>query len=265
MDQSPVVIITGASSGIGEATARLLGAHGYRLVLAARRQERLERLAEEIRGADGQAVGLATDVTRLEDIQRLVEHTMERFGQVDVLFNNAGFGRLDWLEHLDPVRDVARQVHVDLLGLIHTTQAVLPYMIARRNGHIINVASLAGHIAVPTYSVYAASKFGVRGFTDALRREMGVWGVHVSGVYPGSVATEFELHTGARRKTGLRTPGWLRLSAEQVAGEILRLIRRPRRQVVLPRVMLLAVWLNALAPGVVDLAVRKGFVERERS
>lgn len=264
MDPSPVVMITGASSGIGEATARLLAVEGYRLVLAARRKERLESLAAEIEAGRGRAVAIPTDVTRLEDIRRLVDATLEHFGQIDVLFNNAGFGRLNWLENLNPVEDITRQVQVDLLGLIHTTQAVLPHMISRRSGHIINMVSMAGMIGVPSYTIYAANKFGVRGFNEALRREVGVWGIKVSAIYPGGVATEFKSHTGADRKTGITTPGLLRLSADQVAGEVRRLIRRPRRQVVLPRVMHLAIWLNALAPGVIDRAVRKFFVERER-
>ena len=145
------------------------------------------------------------------------ETVLDRYGHIDVLVKNAGFGRLSWLEKLHPSEDVQEQVQVNLLGLIWTAQAVLPPMIARRRGHIINIGSMAGHIATLTYSVYAATKFGVRGFTDALRREVGVYGIRVSGIYPGGVESEFRQHAHIRRKTDVSTPRRLRLTCEQVA------------------------------------------------
>ncbi|MCJ7657703.1 MAG: SDR family oxidoreductase, partial [Anaerolineales bacterium] len=199
MSSSPAIIITGASSGIGAATARIFADRGYRVTLAARRLERLEALAQEIKSAGGEALSVATDVTQLNDIRNLVQTTLNEFGQIDVLFNNAGFGRLDWLENLDPVKDIEAQFRVNLLGVILTAQAVVPHMIERCAGHIINMGSIAGLVATPTYTVYSASKFAVRGFTEALRREVGIYGVKVSGIYPGGVATEFSQHTGARR------------------------------------------------------------------
>jgi hypothetical protein len=259
-----VAIVTGASSGIGEAAARLLARHGYRVVLMARRKERLEALAQELSVIGEQALAIPADLSKLEDIQHAVAECIERFGRIDVLVNNAGFGRLSWLEQLDPVTDIQALLQVNLLGLIWMTQAVLPQMIRQRRGHIINIASMAGYIATPTYSIYAASKFGVRGFTDALRREVGVFGIKVSGVYPGGVATEFNHHAGIQRKTGATTPEWLKLSAEDVAEAIYRLVRQPRRQVILPWPMYFAIGLNTLLPGVIDFAVQKLFVEPER-
>lgn len=259
-----VVLVTGASSGIGEAASRLLSQKGFRVALAARRMERLQSLAEEILSMGGDALPLKADVTRLEDIQGMVQAVLDHYGQIDVLFNNAGFGRLDWLETLDPVVDIERQLQVNLLGLILTTQAVLPHMIAQRSGHIINMSSLAAFIATPTYSIYAASKFGVRGFTDALRREVSLWNIQVSGIYPGGVRTEFEGHTGVRRKTGLRTPTGLKLQAEQVAQAVLRVVEHPRRTVILPGVMKAAVWMNLLLPGFVDWVIERRFTRRER-
>jgi short-subunit dehydrogenase len=259
-----VILITGASAGIGEATARLFAAEGYRVALAARRAERLEALAGEIRAQGGQALPVAADLGCLEDIRRLVQTVLEHYGQIDILFNNAGFGRLGWLEGLAPEADVQAQLQVNLLGAIWLAQAVLPQMIARRTGHIINMSSMAGLVAPPTYSVYAASKFGLRGFSEALRRDVGIYGLHVSGIYPGGVDTEFANVARIERRSGVTTPDWLALSAEDVARDVLRLARHPRRMVILPRVMYLAVWLNALAPGLVDWAVRRLFVERER-
>lgn len=262
--QREIVIITGASSGIGAATARLFGRQNYAVVLAARRLGKLDALAEEINAAGGEAWPVSTDVTQLADIQSLVAGTLERYGRIDLLFNNAGIGRLDWLENLDPQNDIAPQIQVNLIGLVLMSRAVLPHMIERRTGHIINMASVASWIGTPTYSIYAAGKFGVRGFTEALRREVGVLGIQVSGIYPGGVDTEFYEKTGAKRKTGLTTPPALRLSAEQVAQAVLDLHRRPRRALIIPWPMRLAAWFNFLAPGLVDWAIRRIFVSQER-
>jgi len=260
----PVIIITGASSGIGEATARLFSSRGFRVVMAARRIERLEMLVEEIVSKRGEALAVATDIIQLQDIQNLVNVTLGRYGRIDVLFNNAGFGRLDWLENLDPVNDIEAQVRVNLLGVILSAQAVVPHMIGRRVGHIINMDSLAGLVATPTYTVYSASKFAVRGFTEALRREVSIYGIQVSAIYAGGVATEFSQHTGAQRKTGITTPGALLLSPEDVAEWVWRLVERPRRSVIVPGIMRLAVWLNALLPGLLDQIIERRFTRIER-
>lgn len=262
---SPVVLVTGASSGIGEAIARRFARGGYCVAMAARRLDRLEALATEIAGNGGQALPVQADVGRLEDIQHMVASTIERFGGIDVLVNNAGFGRLGWLEELDPVKDIQAQLQVNLLGVIWATQAALPHMIARRSGHIINIASMAGYVATPTYTIYAATKYGVRGFSEALRREVSLYNIHVSGVFPGGVATEFGSHANIQRKTNVTTPGWLKLSAEQVAESVWRLARHPRRGAILPGVMWLSAALNTLFPGVIDWSTEQLFVKKERT
>ncbi len=264
MSSSPVMLITGASSGIGEATARVFGRQGYRLALAARRLPRLEALAGEIQAQGGQALPVAADVANFQEIERLVGAVLDHFGQIDLLFNNAGFGRLDWLDNLHPLDDIEAQLRVNLLGTIWTTRLVLPHMIARRKGHIINMSSMAGLIATPTYTIYAASKFAVRGFTEALRREVSIYGIRVSGIYPGGVSTEFSQHTGVHQKSGLTTPSALRLSAEDVAQAVLSLARRPRRSLILPAPMKVAVWLNALFPALVDWMIERRFTRVER-
>ncbi len=261
---SPVILITGASSGIGEATARLFARRGYRVALAARRVERLHALAEEIQGTGGQALVVPTDCACQEDIDSLVQRTLDEWGQIDVLFNNAGFGRLDWLENLDPVEDIEAQIQVNLTGLIQMARAVLPHMIARREGQIINMASVAGLVSMPTYSVYAATKFGVRGFTDALRREARAYGVHVSGIYPGAVETEFKQHARIRRKTWGGTPAGMRLTSENVAEAVWSLVRRPQRCLILPWYMAFGYWLTILFPGLADWIIDRVFVRRER-
>jgi short-subunit dehydrogenase len=264
MADSLVVIVTGASSGIGEATARLFAQKSYRVVLAARRHERLQSLADEIRNTGGQALAVPTDLMNLADIQTMVQTCLDHFGQIDVLFNNAGFGRLDWLERLDVETGIEAQFRVNVLGMVETAWAVLPHMIARRGGHIINMGSVASFIATPTYCIYSASKFAVRGFTEALRREVSVFGVHVSGVYPGGVETEFTAHAGIKRKTGWTTPAALRLSPEQVAQAVFSLTRRPRRAIILPWPMVAGVWLNRFFPGLMDWIIERRFTRPER-
>jgi short-subunit dehydrogenase len=264
MADQPVILITGASSGIGEATALRFARGGYAVVLAARRMDRLQALAEKIRAEAGEALPVEADLTRLEDIHSLVDIAVEQNGKIDVLFNNAGFGRITWLENLDPIEDIDTLIRVNLLGTILTTQAVIPHMIARRSGHIVNMSSMAGLIATPTYSIYAASKFGIRGFSESMRRELGVYNIFVSVIYPGAVETEFKQHAGIRRKTGITTPKGLRLQSEDVAERIWGIVRRPARSTVMPGIMRLAVFLNALAPGLVDRAIARRFTRLER-
>jgi short-subunit dehydrogenase len=264
MSDQPVILITGASSGIGEASARLFASRGFRLSLAARRFERLKSLADEIRMGGGDALPVRTDVSNLDEIHNLAETTLEHFGRIDVLVNNAGFGRLNWLEDLKPLEEIEAQIEVNLLAVIQMTRQVLPHMIAQRSGHIINMASLASFIATPTYSVYAACKFAVRGFTESLRREVSVHGIKVTGIYPGAVNTEFTQHTGHKRKTGLGTPKALRLDAEQVAQAVLSAVQRPRQAIILPSYMRFVILANALFPGIVDRIIEARFVRPER-
>ncbi len=261
-----VVVVTGASSGIGEATALEFGRAGARVVLAARRLERLQASAQRIEamGSGAEALAVAADLSRLADIRGLVEQAQQRFGRIDVLFNNAGFGRLGWLEALDPVADIQAQIELNVLGVLQTTRQVLPLMQAQRGGHIINMASVAGLVGTPTYTIYAAAKFAVRGFSEALRREVAPWGIHVSTIYPGGVATEFGAHAGIQRKTKATTPAWMRLSAEDVGRAVVALVRRPRRELIITWPFRLSVWLNQHLPGLVDWATINRFTVPER-
>lgn len=263
-----VVIVTGASSGIGEATARQFGREGARIVLTARRLERLEALAQEIQGMGTAAETLVVqaDLSRLEEIETLIAQTLDRFGRIDVLVNNAGFGRLDWLEKLDPKKDIEAQFDVNVLGLVQTTRQALPVMIEQRSGHIINMCSMAGLIATPTYTIYAASKHAVHGFSEALRREVKPWGIDVSLLYPGGVTTtEFDQQAGFKRKTQTTTPKFLLLSADDVGRAIVRLVRRPRPMWIIPWLWVFPALLNKLFPAIVDYSSIKKFTIPERA
>ena len=258
-----VVLITGASSGFGAEAARQFACQGSVVVLAARRADRLNALEGEIRSAGGQAFALPLDIAEPARIEDAVRSLIDRFGRVDILFNNAGFGRLDWLEQLEPEREIAGQLQVNLTGLILLTRALLPHMYRRGAGHIINMSSVAGWFAAPLYTVYSASKYGVRGFTEALRREARPHGVQVSGIYPGPAATEFGLHTGRLPLSErLKLPGWLSMSSQQVARRVVRLAVRPRRALILPGYYRLVPLLDALLPGLVDWLVDRLFIRR---
>jgi len=270
MDQDRrVVWITGASSGIGEAAARAFARRGASLALTARRKPHLERLAQELRSShpDLDVFTRPLDVTDpagLEDTFRLIE---QEFGRVDLLISNAGIGIMDGLDELDPAQGIIAQVNTNLTATILASRLVIPGMKQRRSGQILLVASLAGWIGTPGYSVYAASKFGVRGFAEALRRELRPWGIHVSVIYPGPVANEFgQKGDAVRAMTPPRPPGFI-LTSEQAAEAILQLADRPRRSKVVPARYLPAVWLNALMPGLADLLFRaffRGFARAPR-
>jgi hypothetical protein len=264
--KNKVVIVTGASSGIGEATARQFGRQGAKVVLAARRVDRLKALAAEILSSNTGAETLVVqaDLTKLEDIQNLVNETIDKFGRVDVLVNNAGFGRLDWLEKLDPIKDIQAQFDVNVMGVIQTTRQVLPIMIKQRSGHIINMGSMAGLVATPTYTVYAATKHAVHGFSEALRREVKPWGIDVSMIYPGGVKTEFQSHAGINRKTGATTPKSLLLSAEDVGRAVVQLARRPRPMWIIPWAWSVSVWMNRNFNRLVDRTTINRFTIPER-
>ena len=255
-----VVLITGASSGFGAAAARRFAQEGCRLVLAARRMDRLEEVASVVRSMGGKALPLSVDVTQSQQIETMVRNAVDHYGQIDLLFNNAGFGRLDWFEMLDPVKDIQGQIMVDLLGVIWTARAVLPQMYKQGSGHIINMSSLAGWAAPPLYTVYSAAKFGVRGFTEALRREALPLGVKVSAIYPGSAATEFQTHIGQNRaKRRFKTPAWLTLTAEDVARAVVDLAKRPRRKLILPWMMAFSLFVNSHFTGLSDSVQSKAF------
>lgn len=187
--QNKVVVITGASSGIGEATARLLASQGARVVLGARRTDRLEALAADIRAAGGTADVLPLDVTRLDAMQSFIDFAVELHGRVDVLVNNAGVMPLSKLEALK-VNEWNRMIDVNIRGVLHGIAATLPLMQQQRSGQIINIASIGAYAVSPTAAVYCATKYAVRAISEGLRQEVG-GDIRVTVIAPG--VTESEL------------------------------------------------------------------------
>ncbi|MDR7098974.1 NADP-dependent 3-hydroxy acid dehydrogenase YdfG [Lysobacter niabensis] len=184
---SKTVLITGASSGIGEATARHLVRQGHRVVLGARRTERLQKLAEQLREEGGQVAFHALDVTRLDDMTDFVAFAETTFGPVDTIVNNAGVMPLSPLNALK-VDEWDRMIDVNVRGVLHGIAAVLPGMESRGRGHVINVSSIGGHAVSPTAAVYCATKYAVRAISDGLRQETDK--IRVTVVSPGVVESE---------------------------------------------------------------------------
>ncbi|AYC32641.1 SDR family oxidoreductase [Pseudomonas cavernae] len=183
-----VILITGASSGIGEASARLLAEKGARLLLGARRTERLEALVAEIRAAGGTAEFRRLDVTSREDTQAFIDFALERYGRIDVLLNNAGVMPLSKLEALK-VDEWDRMIDVNIRGVLHGIAAALPVMQKQHSGQFVNIASIGAYSVVQTGAVYCATKYAVRAITEGLRQEVG-GDIRVTLVSPGVVESE---------------------------------------------------------------------------
>ncbi|MBS0315761.1 MAG: SDR family oxidoreductase [Proteobacteria bacterium] len=184
-----VVVITGASSGLGEAVARRLSAEGASVVLGARRVDRIRSLADALNGAGGKAIARATDVTKPDQVQALVDTALQAYGQVDVIINNAGLMPHSPLERRK-IEDWNRTLDVNVKGVLYGIGAVLPHMIGRKRGHIINVASVAAYKVRPGSAVYAASKAAVRMISEGLRQEVKPYNIRTTVISPGAVATE---------------------------------------------------------------------------
>jgi short-subunit dehydrogenase len=252
-----VVIITGASSGIGAAVARRLAKDGCRLTLAARRTDRLEQLAQEVRTLGGEALVVPADVSHLADIERIVDASLERWGRVDVLFNNAGVGLDDELSVIS-AEAIHTELMINLEAVILSARQVLPIMLKQKSGHIINTSSMAGLVAVPKTSIYCASKSGVVGFSDALRRELRGSGVHVSAFCPGFTPSEISERMKAHyegRPDAAKVPGLM--PNTYVADQVRWLINHPRRIFVIPKTWRVLVLLAYFFPWLADMLVTK--------
>jgi NADP-dependent 3-hydroxy acid dehydrogenase YdfG len=184
-----VIVITGASSGLGEAAARHLSAAGASVALGARRGARIEALAAELNAGGGRALAVATDVTHSEQVKRLVDTAVERYGRIDVMINNAGLMPHSPLERLK-LDDWNRMIDVNVKGVLYGIAAALPHMIARKSGHIVNVASVAGHVVRPGGAVYSATKAAVRMLSEGLRQEVKPHNIRTTIISPGAVASE---------------------------------------------------------------------------
>jgi NADP-dependent 3-hydroxy acid dehydrogenase YdfG len=188
-----VVVITGASSGLGEATARLLSAEGATVVLGARRAERLKTLADELNAKGGKTLAVATDVTDRQQVKQLVDTAVEKFGRIDVMINNAGLMQQSPLDKLQ-VDEWDNMIDINIKGVLYGIAAALPHMERQKFGHIINVSSVAGHKVTPAGVVYCATKHAVRAISEGLRTEVKPYNIRTTTISPGAVDTELPSH-----------------------------------------------------------------------
>jgi short-subunit dehydrogenase len=240
--RNEVAIVTGASSGIGAATARELARRGASVALAARRVDELAAEVETIRAAGGKAIAVPTDLADRAAVSRLVERTVETLGDVDILVSNAGVNWSTALAASGP-DEIEHALEVNLVAAILLTRAVLPGMLERGRGALVFVGSLSGRVAMEP--VYSATKYGLRGFSLALRRQLAGSGVSVSLVSPGQIRTAMTSEV----EGPLPEP-------ELVATTIAGLIERPRREVVIPGRHYAIAWLEQLLPGLADRVYR---------
>lgn len=248
-----VALVTGASSGIGEAAARALAERGAAVMLAARSEERLGFIVREISAAGGQALALKTDVTDKDSVRDTVERTVEQFGTLDILVNNAGLGLSGRVAELRP-EDLRYVFEVNMLGPLNCLQAALPHM--RRGGRIINVSSVVGKRAIPKVGGYCATKFALNALSDSLRVEVADRGITVTSVYPGTTRTAFRENS---RRTKDEKRGWRPggVTPEKVGEKISDAAETGGRDLYVTLPDRLFVAGTTLAPGLFDRVLRR--------
>jgi len=259
-----VVIVTGASSGIGRATALRLARERANLVLVARREKLLLSLAEDVQSAGGSALVLALDLRERDNIKKMIHSAQDRFGRIDVLINNAAFGFYGSVENTPA--DVVREIFdLNFDAPLLACQLAIPIMRAQGEGHIINISSVAGRRGLPLSGIYCATKFAMQGISEALRVEMQNSGIQVSIINPTATQTEF----GANVRYGdvqqkFKHMGHIQ-PADAVAAAIVRCIKEPKAEVYPYRLSRFLVWVNAVAPTLVDKIMTRFFRERTRA
>jgi NADP-dependent 3-hydroxy acid dehydrogenase YdfG len=246
-----VVLVTGASRGIGRAIALAFAGQGAKLILAARSADRLAEVHNEIRSLGADAIWVPTDVTSRADIEAVVNAAIKRYSRIDVLVNNAGIGKVSAIETPEFKADLHDTLQASLFGAIHLTQQVLPIMRNQQSGAIVNMSSVMGRKAFARFGGYAIVMHGVSAFSDALRQELADTNIHVSVIHPALTATDL-----LREVDETQMPPPFRhmtpLSPEDVARAVLTAVRRKRRRVVLPRPARVLLLGEAFSPRIGD-------------
>lgn len=253
-----VIIITGGSSGIGKALAYEFGKNGSRIVITGRRQEELDKALQDFSASSIEALAIRADVTQPKDNQRMVELTLERFGRIDGLVNNAGISMRALFEEVD-VEVIRKLMEINFFGVLYATKACLPEII-KNKGSIIGISSIAGYRGLPARTGYSASKFALNGFLEALRTELLMKEVHVLTACPGFTATSIRKHSllkdGREQGESPRAEEKM-MTAEECARHIYRAALRKKKTLVLTRQGKLTVFLNKWASGWIDKSVYK--------
>jgi uncharacterized protein len=243
-----VVLVTGASSGIGAATAKAMAHKGGRLLLLARNQFALEKVAADISASGGEARVYPVDLTDAEAVAQLANKISTDIGIPDIIINNAGAGRWLFIEETTPT-EVVEMMAVPYFAAFYVTRAFLPSMLRRKSGHIVNVTSMASFVSWPGAAGYTAARWAMRGFTEALRAELYGTGINVTLLIPGYVRTAyFEHNPGAEERIPKMARSIPDLTAEQVADAMVRGVEQNRREIVIPFRLRLSRTLFAISP-----------------
>jgi short-subunit dehydrogenase len=263
---APTVLITGASQGIGKATALLFAQNGYDVVLAARDRDRLNRVAQEIVTLGREALTVPTDIIDPQQVNTLAEKAIAAYGNIDVLVNNAGICSTGPIENTS-LEDWHKIINVNLWGYIYTTYALLPQFLASRAGTIVNVGSFGGKVPLPYMTAYCTSKYAVTGFTETLRLELEPKGIQVCGVHPSVTNSDFlerSIFRGQDEQEAnqrlqqmqemLKSP--LASQPEDVAKAILNVVKHPQAEVIVG-IGAVATATHRLAPGLMNLILQQ--------
>lgn len=261
-----IVVITGASSGIGRALAFAFGREGATIVICARKADALEVVSHELRQAGITVLALTADVSVERDVQQLIEQTVARFGRLDILINNAGISMRSMLIDTDPAV-IQKVMDINFMGTVYATRYALPY-IQQAKGSIVGISSIAGYRGLPVRSGYSASKFAMNGFLEALRTELLHTGVHVLTACPGFTASNIRVSAldahGQTKGETMRDEATM-MSAEECADHILRAVKNRRRELILTTQGKLTVFINKWLPGLADKLVYNTLAKEKNS
>ncbi len=265
-----VILLTGASSGIGESVAKELARYKVNLVITARREDRLKNLATDLYPKVKSITVIPCDLTKRAQIDELIEKVIERHGKIDILLNIAGWGSYGWIEDLS-WEDIRGQYDVNIVAMAYLIHKVVPSMKERKSGVIVNMSSYASKVAIPPMNIYASTKYAVEGLTDALRRELSAWGIKVIRIHPGSVSgTEFNQKAHARGGQEYKLAGIGRVSREYAAKKIIEAIKKEKKVVMFSWLYRFPAFINLHFPFLVDWAMkiwvkweRKGELKKE--
>lgn len=254
--KNQVVVITGASAGIGKALAYELAKEGCKLVLAARSTEKLEKISEELQSKyKSEILIVPTDVSNQSEAVNLIENSLDTFGYIDILINNAGIATYEFFYN-ENIENMKKVMDVNYWGMVNCTYSVLPSMISRNKGKIVNISSFAGKRGLPSYSNYAASKFAMNGFSESLRLEVKKYGINVIVVCPTSTKTDIVSTSLSNSALKINPDNFFGMSAERVARETVNAIVDNKREHIIGAGEKVILEINKVVPGFMDMAIK---------
>jgi len=250
-----IVVITGASSGIGEKSAEEFAKLHAKIIIVSRNEEQLQKLATKLSKYQTEIFVYPCDVSKKDQVNQMGQDIIEKFGTVDVLVNNAGFGIFNIVEETT-IEEIESQISTNFFGMVYCIKAFLPKMIEQKSGHIVNVASVAASIGIPKMASYCASKFAMLGFSESLYHELKGKGIGITVVSPIMVRTNFFNHESFRKMPRYST---MSLDPKTVAGAIVKAASSPRLEIVVPQIVRLAIWIKQTLPYLVNPIVGEIF------